>query len=366
MYRKPLFIFAYANHKNASLPFLAMEDNAIKKLFRRFTGRLEFESGSHTSLKTIHQMFNYGHNRIVWFHFSGHASPEEILLIDHPAPGQNLAALVAMEKRIMVVFLNGCSSEGLLQSLFAADAKVVIATKDAIEDEKACKFSTQFYEALIAGKSIKAAFKTARNELAVEYNLQSDNIFFRGILFREPAEDNLWGLYAAESTYLDWTLSRLLRWHRTRPLAPLRTPFRLFLGCAALFLFCWLSFFKPELDFQRALESGDCVKMQQYEENGTKSQSRRASKALQDPSFLIIGKWREGGDEGNLIEFQRAGNVVISKDMGGRGAWKLVNRQDNSDLLIYWDGDAGEPEIFPGIRIQCNLLLFDSTRFSKR
>jgi hypothetical protein len=72
---------------------------------------------------------------------------------------------------LKLVFLNGCSTKGQVELLFAAGVKAVIATSRPINDPKAKDFAVAFYEALANKRTIKRAFDLAKGVLEAKYKV---------------------------------------------------------------------------------------------------------------------------------------------------------------------------------------------------
>ena len=158
---------------------------------------------AHTSIEDIFYLVNRYHNRIQFFHFGGHANGQGLQLekavgYSQHAYVKGIAGLLGSQSQLKLVFLNGCATEGQVQTLLDAGVKAVIATSVAINDTKAREFAEQFYGALVAGVSIKEAFKRAKSYL--ETNYQSTKIQdienTRGLKLRRESKEKLpWGIY---------------------------------------------------------------------------------------------------------------------------------------------------------------------------
>jgi hypothetical protein len=104
-------------------------------------------------------------DRIRIFHFGGHASGSVLLFED--AAGQpseahaaGLAGYLGRQRGLVLVFLNGCSTEPQVRHLRAAGVKAVVATTQAIQDDVATAFATAFYAELTT-RSLRDAFDAA-------------------------------------------------------------------------------------------------------------------------------------------------------------------------------------------------------------
>lgn len=107
-------------------------------------------------------------------HFSGHGYSGGIA-VDHAKvkrPSGKVVtfkllakAVAAVDKPPQVIVLNSCHSTGAKKA-FLPPAKAVIAMGDSISDLAATAFAAQFYAAVAAGQSLKAAF--AQGLVAIE------------------------------------------------------------------------------------------------------------------------------------------------------------------------------------------------------
>jgi hypothetical protein len=107
-------------------------------------------------------------------HFSGHGYSGGIA-VDHAKvkrPSGKIVtfdllakAVAAVDRPPQVIVLNSCHSAGAKKA-FLPPARAVIAMGDSISDLAATAFAAQFYAAVAAGQSLKAAF--AQGVVAIE------------------------------------------------------------------------------------------------------------------------------------------------------------------------------------------------------
>ena len=99
-------------------------------------------------------------------HFSGHGyrGGIEVDNADVSRPSSKILtfdllakAIAAVDKPPQVIVLNSCHSAGAKKAFFPA-ARAVIAMGDSVSDLAATAFAAQFYAAIAAGQSLKAAF----------------------------------------------------------------------------------------------------------------------------------------------------------------------------------------------------------------
>ncbi|MEK6261072.1 MAG: ATP-binding protein [Planctomycetota bacterium] len=125
-------------------------------------------------------------NRVAIFHYGGHANGYQLLL--ESAEGQSaaadaggLAAFLAQQQGLQLVFLNGCSTQSQTQGLLDANISVVISTSRAIDDKVATDFASQFYLGLASGATIRTAYHEAA---ASQQTAKGNNT--RGLYFGSP------------------------------------------------------------------------------------------------------------------------------------------------------------------------------------
>lgn len=163
-------------------------------------------------------------NRICIFHFGGHAG-ESILLFENKAGSSSvvhansLAGYLGKQRGLVLVFLNGCSTETQVHALRNAGVKAVVATTAAIRDEVAAEFATAFY-AELATRSLQEAFDAAEHVVRVRRG-DTPHAVTRDVDGSETLEVLPWPwILDCHPSYKAWTLSSTQprrRWAR-RPL----------------------------------------------------------------------------------------------------------------------------------------------------
>jgi formylglycine-generating enzyme required for sulfatase activity len=121
-------------------------------------------------------------DRLVVFHFGGHADSGRLLLEadgrgragegSEPQSGSGatasavgLARFLGQCPALQLVFLNGCSTRAQAAGLLDVGIAAVIATARAIDDSAAREFASAFYTELAAGQPLAAAYDAARARL---------------------------------------------------------------------------------------------------------------------------------------------------------------------------------------------------------
>lgn len=106
-------------------------------------------------------------DRIAILHFAGH-SGRDVLLFESvdggtaSLRGDDLALFLGLQRGLVLVFLNGCGTQGHVERLLDAGVKSVIATSRRIADTLATEFAVSFYKRLAQGDTIPAAFAQAK------------------------------------------------------------------------------------------------------------------------------------------------------------------------------------------------------------
>lgn len=376
MIPKPLFIFAYAYGATAYLPHLTIEDNAIRDIFQKVKRRLEFLPVSNTNLEVIYKTFNYDFKRIVWFHFSGHTSSSAIELFDYSASAQSLANLVGTSKQLSFVFLNGCSSDTQVALLFEKGVQMIIATADAIDDQKASFFSTKFYEEFINGRTIEQAFLLARDQLSIKYGIDKEHAFFRGIGKKQDNaptnETQLWGLYTQNENLLHLTFNHFIRRYY---LQLIKERHRMIKCCGiVIILFCWswLFYLAPKNSLKAIQDDVSCEALQgfinQYQPKTflslglTSIWIQNAQEELNRHEVLILGSWKNDTESDIIWTFRK--DKYFESTYQGEGTWS-INEED--EIIIQWAGDTTHT-IWKIDTLNCDQLSlkhFDDLTFSK-
>ncbi len=191
----PVIFLAFANSASDPLPQLNEEEKAIRKsLLARAQQHYHIHPDSHASIDSIRQYLTEYRDQVWLFHFGGHAGSKQIMLGTENAQADGVAAMLAEQSGIKLVFLNGCSTQAQVTKLLELGIPAVIATHSPIEDTIARKFAGHFYDALMAGATIGEAFQSAANFAATLGQKQPQ---MRNLFYEEPNDlsDLDWGLF---------------------------------------------------------------------------------------------------------------------------------------------------------------------------
>ena len=219
----PLLFLTFANDDDAHLHLLKEESRllfrALEELDRKEYVRIHREESAET--KDIFEGFARYKDRVAIFHYAGHANGTHLRLEEGAGDARGLATLLGEQENLKLVFLNGCSSQGQVQTLFDAGVKAVIATSVPIEDRKAMEFAERFYEALAHKRTIGQAFKLAEAYLKTRYGSDVEARFrdfvmedFSSFIKEEGGNGELpWALYIQDE-YREEILNYKLPYYR--------------------------------------------------------------------------------------------------------------------------------------------------------
>jgi len=192
-----ILYFAFANSQEAGghLPNLVQEESDIKNALEDGVGKGDYRlvQDSFASLDGIAEMLQKHQDNLVWFHYSGHAERDALILNDEEIRSKGIAHLLKQCPKLKGVVLNGCSTKWQAEELREAGIPVVIGTSAPVEDVKAMKFAGLFYKMLNRGKTVEQSFEMGMGVVLGEADVE----YFRGV--RPPKEEKtdkpLWGLF---------------------------------------------------------------------------------------------------------------------------------------------------------------------------
>lgn len=206
---QPVVFLSFANDSERPLGQLKEEGELI---YRRLLAgansqyyllhREPFASVDH-----IYDYLTQFKDRVIIFHYGGHAGGRHLLLEDGSAKAAGLASLLGGQKNLQLVFLNGCSTREQVDLLLESGVRAVLATSAPIDDRRAAEFAERFYQALEEDHALGEAFKMASAYLETKYET--------GVLIhrsagprRENKAESVWGLFVREDGALKWRLPR--------------------------------------------------------------------------------------------------------------------------------------------------------------
>lgn len=209
---QPVVFLAFANDRDNHLPLLDEERRAVADSLLPLANQnyLQLFVEPSARIKDIIRYVTDFKDRIMIFHFGGHADSAKLFLSDQDADAEGLANLLGSQKNLKLVFLNGCSTKSQVELLFASGVNAVIATSVPVADPSAKAFAEVFYGALGRDHSIEESFKIA----AAAQQLTGGALpaIHRGIQLGAVASGNElpWGLYIKDEKSLtpDWKIPK--------------------------------------------------------------------------------------------------------------------------------------------------------------
>jgi hypothetical protein len=217
MSKNTVIFTGFANPKR-DLENLNKEHNGIQEALASLVSKGVIKTLWQKNEMELKGYFNAIHewrNQVAIFHFGGHANSQKLSLQDNTTFFAPLAEeLVARNSdSLQLVFLNGCSTQAHVKTLFDLGVKAVIATSADVKDGLAAELAITFYENLAKGDSIKAAFESSARytkslQTPVSHRILDQPEDYRGSrFFDDPhATDLPWGLYVSDDTALEYTI----------------------------------------------------------------------------------------------------------------------------------------------------------------
>lgn len=219
----PIALLAFANDRTGQQAYLkeiAEERREIGKLFEEAEreGLCRKEILPDATARDIVDAFQNPawRDRIVLFHFSGHADSERLLFEAEDGgtaavAGMDLAAFLGRQASLALVFLNGCATAGHVEALLSAGTQAVIGTRRKVDSIAACRFALVFYRALVQNRSsLRQAYEEAHAGARLIAGASSRGLSYPGHTPVTPAlPASLWELHirpGAEAAANDWRL----------------------------------------------------------------------------------------------------------------------------------------------------------------
>jgi len=212
----PVIFLAFANERDDYSRFLRALSKEQQMLQAAMQPALEqgictLKVLPNATIDRIVQVFQQYRNRIVIFHYGGHADGYQLLLetaagTNEVARGEGLVAFFALQKGLKLVFLNGCSTHQQAAELARAGVPLVVGTDNAIEDNFAAILAKEFYQSFGHGNSLIRAWDEALATLKVRHSeAELKNMFRPGS--KSPL---LHFHYAPRISQYPWTLHQHL------------------------------------------------------------------------------------------------------------------------------------------------------------
>lgn len=205
---RPIVFLSFANAQEKHLPLLDKERQSIVEALRPLEDN-DYFSVRHEPSVTRDILSTYlteYRDRIILFHYAGHAESDKLVATDGSAFAEGLAALLGNMPNLKLVILNGCSTQAQVEQLIKAGVPAVIGTSVPVRDDLAMEFSISFYRSLANGKTIAESYEDARGHALLIRN--TVQIPERGIRLRDmPVVQMPWGLFEGDIDQADqWKL----------------------------------------------------------------------------------------------------------------------------------------------------------------
>ena len=214
---KPIIYLAFANDRSGKedyLTSLKKERVSIRRQLKKSerAGLCEVYVEPDATIDDVFAFFNApeNRNRIVAFHYAGHASGRGLHLesdneiANKLAHGDGLAELYGSQKNLQLIFLNGCSTQAQGKAILQNGVKNVITTSTAIADDVAVLIANHFYEKLAGNGTIAEALKNVMSAVKSKKDDNPRGFYLPGVDLNE----NPWHLMTSSDTSADWKLTQ--------------------------------------------------------------------------------------------------------------------------------------------------------------
>jgi hypothetical protein len=156
--------------------------------------------------------FQQYQDRIIIFHYGGHADGDQLLLEGRGGTNQVAHAggllpfLATYHQSLKLVFINACLTQGLAAELQAAGIGAAIGTHAPIRDDLATELARAFYQGLARRVPLATAWQQAVSQLAMARPRLA--VAERGMYREQPqaADYFSWNIWYAEPDSQDWAL----------------------------------------------------------------------------------------------------------------------------------------------------------------
>ena len=171
----PVVFLAFANDMSNHLAMLKQESRDIYNTLRPLEdeGSIQIHREESASVDELYKDLVTYNDRLVIFHYAGHADGTMLQLEDGDGSASGIASLLGQQNNLQLVFLNGCATRDQVRLLHKAGVPAVIGTSVKINDNKASQFSLAYYAALSAGQNIDESFESAKNFLDSKFGNDS-------------------------------------------------------------------------------------------------------------------------------------------------------------------------------------------------
>jgi len=180
------------------LSFLDEEEKQLEKLITNFKKTSDFhiehitledKPGDNLDSREIADTIRDYKKKLTVIHYSGHADQVTLSLNAGDVRAENLVRYIGDCEKVKLVVLNGCSTQGFVKLLLeTTGVKAVIATNNPVRDDRAMKFSVDFYKSLLERQPVARAFTGA-----LAYALDNNNYKPDQNIYQLTIKDNKTG-----------------------------------------------------------------------------------------------------------------------------------------------------------------------------
>ena len=219
-HKKPVVFVAFANDHQTQgryLRGLAKEARAIREGLEPAADLIELVERKDATLDDILKVFSDPdyNERIVLFHFAGHASGFELMFESENREASHIhassfAEMLSQLRELKLVFLNGCSTANQTDKLLSLGIPLVISTATEIDDDVATELSRNIYRSLGKGASVDTAFSLSVNSAKAKADGAPRKLYFGKNKESQPRQDRWpWELHVSPGAEKErsWSLA---------------------------------------------------------------------------------------------------------------------------------------------------------------
>lgn len=185
----PVILLAFANERTGAryLRNLPLEQNRLRKVLEKAedNGLCEVVVLANATLANLAdtlQREKY-RDRIAVFHYGGHAGSKSLFLEQSDgsiksAHASGIVPLLAGQKSLKLVFINGCHSSKQAKHLTDSGIPITVGTLEAVRDDIATDLAVRFYQALGEGMPIGKAWQGAIDVLIADEGEADETRYF--------------------------------------------------------------------------------------------------------------------------------------------------------------------------------------------
>ena len=178
MFNPSIVFLAFANDKEEFLKSLKDESRAVYQALEpveKNYGSIQIKREESAENNDISHYLGSYKNRIVVFHYAGHANGQQLSFEGETGNSQGLANLLGLQKNLRLVFLNACATKEQARLYIQSGVKAVIATSLPIIDPHAKVFSETFYTALANNHTLEEAYLSAAGVIKLRFENYKDS-----------------------------------------------------------------------------------------------------------------------------------------------------------------------------------------------